>query len=66
MKHYSINLTQNNQMVGEGYGEGNSAMEAFENGVRDGSIILPINEEVEVVAVSDSGLGIAFTVNQIS
>lgn len=60
MKYYDFSLIQNNQLVGEGYGTGSNALDAFENAVQAGTVLLPANEHVEVAALSESGLGIKF------
>ena len=46
MDYYSFQLIQNGSLVGEGFGNGNSAMEAFEQAVSSGSVFLPSGEEV--------------------
>ena len=60
MKDYVFKLLIDGQFSGEGYGQGNSAMEAFENGVETGSIYFPDEQEIEVLALSNRGLGIRF------
>ena len=65
MKNYDFNLVKDDMIVGGGHGVGNSAIEAFENGVEAGSVVLPVNEEVEVLAMGQNGLGISFTANRI-
>ena len=61
MKDYAFKLLQEGSLVGEGYGQGNSAIEAFENGIDMLTIYLPNGNEVEVLALSGQGLGIKFT-----
>ena len=61
MRDYMFQLLQHGQLVGEGFGQGNSAMEAFENGIEQRSIIIPCGEEVEVLAVNNNMLGIRFS-----
>ena len=60
MKNYVFKLLIDGQLVGEGYGSGHSAMEAFENGVESGSIFFNDGQEIEVLALSDKGLGLRF------
>ncbi len=65
MNDYQFSLSVGSTLVGEGYGQGNNALEAFENAVKFGSVILPVNEPVTVVAVSQNGLGIKFEANKV-
>lgn len=60
MKNYTFKLMISSNVVGEGYGAGHSAIEAFENGVDNVTVLLPHDQEVEVVAVSDRGVGVKF------
>jgi hypothetical protein len=60
--NYQIQIIQHGGLIGEGYGAGNSGMEAFENGYAQGYVILPVGEPVTIVAVSESGLAISFEV----
>lgn len=61
MKTYMIKLVQNGQIVSEGFGYGQSAMEAFENSVDNGSVFMPNEENVTVtVASTMSGLAVKF------
>jgi len=60
VREYVFKILIDEQLSGEGYGQGNSAMEAFENGVEMGSVIIPPGFDVEVLALSDTGLGIRF------
>lgn len=64
MNNYHFSLSQNTNLVGEGYGFGANALEAFEQAVNNGSVILQMNEPVTVIAVNDSGLGLKFEVNK--
>ena len=60
MRDYRFKLLVDGNVVGEGYGSGHSAVEAFENGVDSATVFLPCGQSVEVVALSSSGLGIKF------
>ncbi len=60
MKEYVFKLMVDGNLQGEGYGVGDSAMAAFENGVADGSVIFCDRVEVEVLALSSNGLGLRF------
>lgn len=62
MNNYYFQLMQNGNLVGEGFGDGNSAMEAFELAVSSGSVFLRSGEEVQVIATCEngSGLGLSF------
>lgn len=62
MKSYQIQIIQHGGLVGEGYGMGNSGMEAFEDGYAQGTVILPTAEPVTIVAVSEQGLAMSFEV----
>lgn len=60
MKNYHFNLVQQGNLVGEGFGQGNNAMEAFEHAVESGGVFLPRGEEVTVVAESQTGIAVKF------
>ncbi len=65
MKNYQFYLTQNGSLVGEGFGSGHGAIEAFENAVTSGSVIIPKGQEVKVAATCESGLQIGFEAHQL-
>lgn len=65
MNDYSFSIIKDNTLIGEGYGLGNNALEALENAFKMGTVLLPTNEPVEVVAVSSSGLALTFEVNRV-
>ena len=64
MKGYQFSLWQDGNLsdYGQGYGQGNNAVEAFENAVKASSVILPVNELITVSASSEDGLTINFEV----
>ena len=64
MNNYHFSLSQDTNLVGEGYGFGANALEAFEQSVTNGSVILPVNEPVTVIAINDFGLGFKFEANK--
>ena len=66
MRDYTFQLIKNGVLVGEGFGMGHSAIEAFENAVYTGGAYLPLNEEVVVIATNMHGLAIKFKANKIS
>lgn len=65
MNDYQFSLIQDGSLVGEGYGQGRNAIEAFENAVSSGSVFLPAGYEVTVIAVNQSGLAIKFEANKV-
>lgn len=60
MNYYDISLIQNGSLVGEGYGHGNNAVEAFENAYKNATILLPQGQQVEVIASVPGGYAIKF------
>ena len=66
MRQYVINLFMNGTLCGEGYGIGNSGMEAFEKGVDEESVLLPSGKEVDVSVISETGLTVRFIAIQLS
>lgn len=60
MNYYDIKLIQGGSLVGEGYGHGNNAIEAFENGFKMGTILLPPGQQVEVIASTPGSYAIKF------
>ena len=65
MNDYQFSLSVDSTLVSEGYGQGNNVLEAFENAVKFGSVVLPINQPATVIAVSQNGLGIKFEANKV-
>lgn len=63
MKFYTFNLILNGSLVGEGYGNGSNLFDAFERAVEEGTVILPISQEIEVVA-SNGHLQISFSAHK--
>ncbi|MCG8004658.1 MAG: hypothetical protein JAY88_14560 [Candidatus Thiodiazotropha lotti] len=61
MKNYVFKVVTADQSQYEGYGHGNSAMEAFEDAATHGGVYLPPGMETEVQAMCESGLVIRFT-----
>jgi len=61
VKEYLFKLFLGEALSGEGYGCGNNALEAFETGIEQGSVIIPNGQEIEVLAILSSGLGFRFT-----
>lgn len=61
MRDYIFKILIDGQLFGEGYGQGNSAMEAFESGIETGSVYFSGGQEVEILALSNRGLGIRFS-----
>ncbi len=60
IKSYMFGILIDGQLSGEGYGMGSNAIDAFENGVENGTVIFPDNQKIEVVATSEKGLSIQF------
>ena len=58
MKGYEFNLfnSETLNMIGQGFGQGTNAIDAFENAVSQGHVILNSGVEVNVVATSQTGL----------
>lgn len=67
MKTYAFKLyNEGDQLVNEGYGSGSNAMEAFETAVGYGTVILPVDGPVEVVAVNtETGVAIRFEAGRV-
>lgn len=62
MKGYSFNLfnPETTDMIGQGFSVGSNAIDAFENAVSEGNVILDSGVEVDVIATSQTGLSIKF------
>lgn len=61
MNNYEFNLLSDGKLSGQGFGNGNNAVEAFEYGVSNGTVYLPEGAQVEVVAINQqTGLAIKF------
>lgn len=58
MNNYAFQLFSGGELVGEGHGVGHSAMEAFEDAVKHGSVYF--SGEVTVFSTSENGLSIEF------
>lgn len=62
MNYYDIQIILESNLVGEGMAYGNSAMEAFENAMKSGSVYIPSGHQVEIVASIPGGYAIKFEV----
>lgn len=63
MRSYSFSMLSTEDspnLIGEGYGQGRNAIEAFEDGVEQGTVILQPQIEITVIATSNTGLQMSF------
>lgn len=62
MKGYEFNLysPETTNMIGQGFGQGANAIDAFEDAVSQGQVIINAGVEVDVIATSQTGLSIKF------